>query len=391
MRLAGRKVLVTGGTGFIGGRLVEKLVLEQQAHVRVLVRNFSHASRIARFPLEMVGGDITAVTSVDAAVNGCDVVFHCARGSSGSAEYRRQVTVGGTESIAQAALRHGVKQLVHVSTVSVYEPTADGDLDETAPKQPSGWAYADSKLAAEQLVLDYHRRHGLSVAVVQPTIVYGPFAGPWTLGPVKQLSSGQVALINDGTGCCNAVYIDDVVDGMILAAVNEQAVGETFLLSYAEPITWRDFFGAYERILGVTATVSMTVHEVEQALRRQEWGQSTFRQALFLLRDPRVRARMMQLPAVRRMYEFTRRLMPERLWRSMRSNVLGEGQTSNGKNGTMGEKPLHVPDRTRLALYRSRTRVRIDKARRLLGYEPRFSFEKGMHLTEQWLRFSRLV
>ncbi len=84
MKLSGKQVLVTGATGFIGGRLVEKLVLEQHANVRVLVRDFSHASRIARFDLEMMRGDITDSSAVTEATKGCEVIFHCAYGFKGS-------------------------------------------------------------------------------------------------------------------------------------------------------------------------------------------------------------------------------------------------------------------------------------------------------------------
>jgi len=84
MTLRGKQVLVTGGTGFIGGRLVEKLVLECDAKVRVLVRNFAHSASIARFPLEIIQGDVTDTEAVRRAADGCDVIFHCAYGNSGT-------------------------------------------------------------------------------------------------------------------------------------------------------------------------------------------------------------------------------------------------------------------------------------------------------------------
>jgi len=99
---SGKRVLVTGGTGFIGGRLVEKLVSCHDAKVRVLVRNYANAARIARMPIKMIHGDINNLEDVCNAVEGCDVVFHCAYGNSGSDNKRQEVNIEGTRNIAEA-------------------------------------------------------------------------------------------------------------------------------------------------------------------------------------------------------------------------------------------------------------------------------------------------
>jgi nucleoside-diphosphate-sugar epimerase len=391
MTLAGRRVLVTGGTGFIGGRLIEKLILDHKAQVRVLVRNFSRASRVARFDLQMVGGNITDGVAVDQAVDGCDMVFHCAYDFAGGRRQRGRVNVGGTENVAQAALRHGAR-MIHVSSADVYGWPAAGRLDETTPRRPQGNIYAESKLAAERLVLDYHQRHNLPVTVVQPTIVYGPFSRPWTIRPIQQLKTGKVVLVDEGLGCCNAVYVDDVVDGLLLAATQERAVGETILISGEEPIAWRDFYGRYEKVLGMDATVYMSVEEVRELLRKQVRDNSTWRQLVQFFREPRVVARIQRMPAARNTYGLLHRLLPSYAVRLRDSWRLDSSPTAptRAKHDT-GDLKLHLPDPWRMRLYRSRSHVRIDKAQELLGYHPAFDFERGMALTEVFLRWASLV
>ena len=391
MTFCGKKVLVTGGTGFIGGRLVEKLILECDARVRVLVRNFTTAVRIARFSLEMIPGDVNDPEAVRRAADGCDVIFHCAYGNKGTLKEQRAITVGGTRAVAEAALKTGVSRMVHVSTVSVYGQTPDGDLDETAPRRRSGEAYADTKLEAEELVLHYYSKHGLPVVVIQPTIVYGPFARVWTIGPITQLKNGRVVLVDGGSGLCNAVYVDDVVDAMVLAATKDGAVGEAFLISGEVPVTWRDFYGAYEQMLGIQSTVSMSMHELRSYVKQRKRADSTIRQVLRVLREkPNVRSFILQLPAVSGPYRFVRSVLPEPAWECAKKTLLGR-QSAPKASPSPESKPIHLPSDSHVALFRSKTRVRIDKAKRMLGYHPRFDLERGMWLTEQWARWANLL
>src|SRR3954462_12358629 len=184
--LNGARGLVTGATGFIGGRLVERLVREEGASVRALVRNFANAPRIARFAIEMIPGDLSSADVLERAAAGCDVVFHCAYGAQGTDAERRVVNVQGPERVLAAALAAGCRRVVHVSTMSVYGDPQHGDIDETATRRYTGSADGDRKIDGENLALGYWDR-GLSVAIVQPTVVYGPFGLTWTIKPLQQL------------------------------------------------------------------------------------------------------------------------------------------------------------------------------------------------------------
>ncbi len=200
MNLQNKLVLVTGGTGAIGGRLVEKLVLQERAQVRVLVRNFGHVPRIACFPIEMIGGDVTDPVSLSSAAKDCDVVFHCAFDFHGSLNDRKQAGIEGTRHVCEAVLSQGVRRLVYLSTFAVYGRTKDGELTESSTWQPSETSYTHIKRKAETLVADLFHKRGLPAVILQPTIVYGPFCTHWTTTPVSNLLTSLVPLVDGGQG-----------------------------------------------------------------------------------------------------------------------------------------------------------------------------------------------
>ena len=360
--LTGKRVLVTGATGFIGGRLVEKLILYHHASVQTLVRRFSAAVRIARFDLQMIKGDIADACAVEEAVAGCDVVFHCAHDFPNPDR-----NLDGIRVLAEACLNGGVKRLVHVSSISVYEPLADGDLDESSPAEPCGWAYQDNKLAVEQLLIKYREERNLPVVIVQPSIVYGPFSGAWTVGPVKQLRRARLVLPEDSDGLCNAVYVDDVVDALILAAQKDEALGERFLISGPAPVSWREFYAAYERMTQTESVVLMPIAEIERSIER-----ALSANLRLLKKDPQ---RLMKWRPVSALYSLARNLLSDKLKDKAKKAL---------------PFPLSLPDAQRLSLLRARTVVKIDKARRLLGYQPAFDFERGMQLTAEFVAWANI-
>ncbi|NJO52096.1 MAG: NAD-dependent epimerase/dehydratase family protein [Leptolyngbyaceae cyanobacterium RM2_2_4] len=269
------------------------------------------------------------------------------------------------------------------------------------------------------MALDYHQKHGLSVTVLQPTIVYGPFSRPWTINPVKQLSTGQVVLVDEGQGCCNTVYVDDVVQAMVLAATKEEAIGEVFLIS-GEPVTWSAFYGTYEKMLGYKSTVSMPAAKLEQRLKLDSTAKSSNAAALkpvatlpqprlvFMLQNTDVGDRIIYVPLVHKFYNFLQAL-PKPLWQLLKFNVIKPTSEPNKQppklaspknnkkkpaptSATLtGEPAIYFPDAWKLKLYRSKVEVQTDKAERLLGYKPRVSFEQGMKMTQKYLEWADLV
>ena len=386
--LAGKRVLITGATGFIGGRLAERLVLEHGAEVRALVRNLAAAARLVRFPVTVFHGDVTSVPDLAAAIEGCDVVFHCAYGTKGSQKLRAWVNREGTRRVIEAARAARVRRVVHLSTLMVYGQTADGDLDETAPRRRFGNAYSDSKLDAERIALS----SGVPVTVLQPTAVYGPYGGVWTEAVLASLKKGRQILVNGGDGLANAVYVDDLVSAMILAAVKEQAVGEAFLISGEEPVTWRELYGRFASMLGDTPrTVDMTEAEALAYWRRWKRGQPwAAGEALrILIGDSKIRDRVLAARDTVWLRDFASSVLPESVQKRIKEKMSGGG--GRPAPPASRELPILPLDPQMIAFFRAKTRVKIDKARRLLGYRPAFDFETGMDLTERWAGWANLL
>jgi nucleoside-diphosphate-sugar epimerase len=384
--LRGRTVLVTGATGFIGGRLVERLVLGEGARVRALVSGYSRCAGIARFPLELFRGDLLDRASVIEAADGCEVVFHCAYGSRGTAEERRRVNVEGTDNVLDAAAASGAR-VVHLSSQMVYGLRAQGEIDEGMPRRRSGRTYADSKLEAEERVMRAAGQ-GLPATVLQPTAVYGPDAPVWTVNVLERMRAGRVPLIDGGEGTCNAVYVDDVVSAMLGAATSPAALGQCFLISAAEPVTWREFYGRYEEMLGVPATVPVSA---EAATARPERAPSLLRELpALLLEEPAVRQRLRRTAEARLLAPLLRPLIRP-LWRGRKRSTATPDLDRLRRLREAEEPRVHPLAPSDVAFFAARSRVRIDKARDLLGYRPEFDLDAGMELTGAWARWAGLV
>lgn len=393
--LKGKKVLVTGASGFIGGRLVERLVRHHGADVRALVRNPSSAARLARFPIDFQMGDVTNSADLDRAMAGRDLVFHCAYGTSGSQKHRAWVNKVGTERVLEAAHRAGSPRVVYLSTLMVYGRTGDGDLEETAPRKRFGNAYSDSKLEAEKIALQYSRAGRVPVSVLQPTAVYGPYGGVWTAGPLQTLKTGRMILIDGGSGLANAVYVDDLVSAMLLAAVKDAAVGEAFLVSGPEAVSWRELWERFSRIVsggddGPPRTVSMSVDEARAFHEKHRRETSRLHQELLrqFKQDQRFRDRLMATRELFALRELASSVLPEAVQTRIKGRMSGGGKPPGPVDRSL---PIHPLTPEMIDFYTPKTRVRIDKARRLLGYEPAFSLERGMELTGQWARWAGIV
>jgi nucleoside-diphosphate-sugar epimerase len=394
--LRGRTVLVTGGSGFIGCRLVERLVLQHGVRVRVLVRDVARAVRVATFPVELAPGSVLDPAALATAAAGCDTVFHCAYGTAGSQSERARTNREGTRNVLEAALAQRVRRVVCLSTLMVYGHTPDGDLDETAPRRRYGDTYSDSKYDAELVALRMARERGAPVVLLQPTAVYGPYGGVWTELPLRQLASGRVILVNGGDGIANAVAVDDLVSALLLAAVGEGVEGEAFLISGARSESWRDFYGRFERMLGgESRTVAMSEAEALCWWRRHRWRAPSVVAVLSrrLRADAELRRSIARSREAGLLLHAARTLMPEGLQLALKrqaKRLAGRGGAGSAPPQS-SPPPVHPLAPGMIEFFAMKTHVRIDKARRALGYEPSVTLDEGMRETEAWARWANLL
>ena len=383
--LSGARVLVTGASGFLGGRLVERLVLEYGAQVRVLVRRVMSAVPVARFPVDIVVGDVLDPQALAISAEGCAVVFHCAKGKGPDPVLRRAVDVDGAGHVVEAARRTGAR-VVHVSTMAVYQRPREGLFDESTPDVPKGDLYSDTKLEGEQMALTRGAQYGVPVVVVQPAIIYGPNA-PCAFEMLNELRTTRVILPDGGLGICNLVYVDDVVTALILGATSDRAAGERFLISGPEYPTWAQFVAAFESMLGVHRTVSLSEHDALRLWRRSRSSRWLVPEALRAIRtDSRLRERLLGTREAITARWIASRVLP----RSLRSRLRTASRLTDHSGPDDGlpiepVRPWVVRNMTRKA------RVSIEKAHRVLGYVPVFTLNRGMDLTEQWARWAGLI
>ena len=216
------RVCVTGGTGFIGGALVDRL-LREGASVRVLARPSPRADALAMRGAEVIQGDLSNSEALDEAVRGTEVVFHAAAmvEGYGSRKEFEEANLGGTQRVFEACIRQGVLHVVYLSSIAVYGLVSTGErIDELTPWDESPEkrdSYAQSKIEAEQYATAIGLKTRLAVTILRPGVVYGPG---------RRL---PVALLGVQAGRTNVVfgrrrlrfpitYIDNLIDAMMLAA-----------------------------------------------------------------------------------------------------------------------------------------------------------------------------
>ena len=320
------KILVTGGTGFSGSHLCERLV-GQGHYVRSLVRKGSRPDFLKSIGVEIVYGDLSQPATLYPAVREMDIVYHIAalyRQQSVDPKMFRQINTEAVEDLLAASVQNGVRRFVHCSTVGVHGHISHPPATEDSRYSP-GDIYQETKLEGEKIAQHYMKEGKIAVTIFRPTPIYGPRDLRF-LKLFRAIKKRRFIMLGSGEVTYHLVYIDDLIDGIILCGTQERAIGNTYILGGEGYVT-----------------LDQLAAMIAEELKVPQPG--------------------LHLP----------------LWPVYVSGFLCEALC----------KPLHIEPplyRRRIDFFRKSRAFDISKAKRELGFEPKRDLKTGIRLTAEWYR-----
>lgn len=322
-------MLVTGATGLVGSHVIER-ARNEGWRVQALVRSPSSAGYLKEMGAELLTGDFSDPGSVAKVAADATVIVHCAAkiGDWGPVEEYRKINVQGLDSLLDAAERSGkLKRFVHVSSLGVYEARDHYGTDEDEPPNVGGIdGYTGTKVEAEQLVLRHVKERRLPAVAVRPGFIYGPRDRTILPQLMTRLKTQKFAYLGSPDKLMNNTYVGNLVDAIFLSIEKDTVLGQVFNITDPRLVTKKEFMETIAKTAGYpvpTAVVPLGV-------------------AKFLAK------------------------MLEGLYR------------------LLGKKEAPLLSSARIKFLGLNLDYSIDRARRLLGYNPKFDFADAMPMTVRW-------
>jgi len=235
------KVLVTGANGFIGSNLCRRLLTEGY-EVSALIRRSSDLQFVEGLPLQRYYGDITLPETLKPAMAGVRKVFHVAGLAADWGPYSlfEKINFHGTQNVANTAAKAGVKRFVYVSTVA-FHGFGKQKVKEDDPPAKNLIPYARTKFLAEQWLWNFTKKNSMEITAVRPGNVFGINDRTFLFKYIDILLQGKFAEINHGKSKTCPVYVENLVDIMLLVATERKAVGNAYLATDGLDICWHQF------------------------------------------------------------------------------------------------------------------------------------------------------
>jgi len=358
------KFAVLGANGFIGTRITEMFALSDLAEVRPIVRSYSSLARASRFRLDSRVADAFNQEALQNAFRGCDVVVHAVAGDI-------KTVLGTLTPVYEAAQKAGVWRLVYLSSSSVHGQAPVPGTDEgSALSDQQVLPYNNAKVHAERTLSQLRRQGDVELVILRPGIVFGPRSF-WVTRFAEALLAGQASLLRRGTGICNSIYVDNLVQAIYLAGTHPKADREVFLLGDQECVTWADLYHPIARALGYDlADLPEGIVSEPDAEPKPSWFER--------LEPIRVSRPVQGLLSI---FPHKYRVALYRAY-----ETILEAQEEPSPTRQEGGQP--VISRELAMLYSCQYKLPHEKASRLLGYQPQVPFQEGVQRTAAWLAFA---
>jgi nucleoside-diphosphate-sugar epimerase len=326
------KILVTGATGFTGKALIRRLLDDGHQVIGLDYKEGHKTAELRGWGAELIIGSVTDPQVVRHCMQGVDVVHHLAaafREMNVPQSHYYDVNVNGTRNVLAAAFEAKVRKFVYCSTCGVHGNVDNPPGGEDAPIQPADY-YQQTKYEAEPIVLEYVQR-GLKATIIRPAAIYGPGDPERFYLIYRRVAKGWFPMIGSGRTYYHPLYIDNLVDALILAMDESKGNGEAYLIADEEYVAIEDLVRRVGRVMNVDLKVR----------RFPVWP------------------------------------------------VVAAGHVVEKVCKPLGINPPIFP--RRVDWYRQNRAFRIDKAKRELGYRPAVSLDDGLRRTYEWYRSEGLV
>jgi nucleoside-diphosphate-sugar epimerase len=321
------RILVTGGTGFTGKALVKRLIEEGHQVTALDYKEGLKTEELRKWGAQVVIGSVTDKTVVEKSIQGVEVVHHLAaafRELNVPDTYYKDVNVGGTANVLEAAFQQGVKKFIYCSTCGVHGNIDHPPGGEDAPIQPADY-YQTTKYEAEPLVLEYFKK-GMRTVILRPAAIYGPGDPERFYMIYKRVAKGSFPMFGKGKTYYHPLYIDNLIDAFMLSMEEGKGDGQAYLIADEQYLEIKDLVRKVGQSLGID--VKINYYPI--------------------------------IPLIIAGHVFEKLYQP------------------------FGATPPIFP--RRVDWYRQNRAFNIDKAKRDLGYEPKVGIDEGLKLTAEWYK-----
>ncbi len=358
------KVAILGANGFVGSRTVEMLHLNNLAEVRPIVRSAYSLARLSRFELDCRVADAFDQKALSKALEGCEILIHAIAGD-------RKTIVESLASTYLAAETAGIRRIVYLSSASVHGQSPKPGTNEKTPlddNQPL--PYNNSKVNAEKELRMLRQKGAVEIVTLRPGIVYGPRSF-WISNFSSEFLRGQAYVVNNGTGICNCIYIDNLINAILLACTAQDVDGEAFIVGDEEKVTWQEFYRPFAHALG------LSMEKVHNVIYKPPIV--SLKEKIKMLLDSTTAHKVLSI-------------FPTRLIKATKAgiSILISKPPSYPSPWSinLAEKSIPTASLEMALLHQCEYKLPDTKAREMLGYKPIVSFSEACRRTIGWLAFA---